>query len=182
MSINHRLVVVLASIFAPLASAAALQNTGTVDTLIEQGQVEFQLQQKEILEAAKQRAEPKATTVPVKHATPDPTFEYLTERTGTVEVKKYTDRLNFVGVFVSEKSKQAEIYYKGSTNFYNVGSNLPRGFKLVDVTDSSIKVRSRRTGSTQTLYMRSIASIEQEKRDFYSRKSELDMIDQARIR
>ena len=180
MSAKPRVILLLAGMVFPLASTAQLQNTGTVDALIKQGQVEYKLQQERIKSAAKERASPtvKAQPAPEKK----PTFDLLTQRSGTLELKEYVDRLSFVGVFATNEQKKAEIYYKGTAIFYFEGDSLPRGFDLVEINDTNIKVRSRSNGNTQTLYMRSIASVEREKREFYEQKEQLNIPGQGRLR
>ncbi|WP_422452212.1 hypothetical protein [Endozoicomonas sp. ALC066] len=155
---------VVAACLPAILSASELENTGTVDSLVRQGQVEYQLQEEERRRAAELRANPKKEA---KTDKPRPTaFDAMIERTGNHEIKEYVDRLHFVGAFSDGVHSEAQIYYKGSVNAYEVGESMPRGFDLIEISGRSIKVKNRSTGQVQTLFMRSITSIEQEKKEF----------------
>lgn len=156
---------VIAASLSALLSASELQSTGTVDSLVRQAQVEYQLQEEERRRAAELRTNPEKSEAKAEKPRAS-AFDVMMEQAGSHEIKGYVDRLHFVGAFSDGHYSEAHIYYKGTVNAYEIGESMPRGFHLTHISDRSIKVKNQSTGQVQTLFMRSIASVEQEKKEF----------------
>ncbi|WP_211831038.1 hypothetical protein [Kistimonas asteriae] len=162
MSAKSNVALLLGMVLSTQVGAEALKDTGTVDALVRQGQIEFQKEQAKIKQAAQDRLGNPAAEQPRRPVFGDTNLYHPDME----NIKPWVDRLNFVGYLNAGDRKEAQVFYKGSAQYYRAGDKLPKSFQLVEITESFIRVRHLGSKATQTLYLRSIASVLQEKKDY----------------
>jgi hypothetical protein len=89
-------------------------------------------------------------------------------------IKPYKDLIYFVGSYPKRNNLYAEVLFKGNSNDYLIGDNLPNGYKLKDITATYITVSRSKGGGRTNIYLTSTETAKTEREEGIERSKSND--------